>query len=98
MITNIKINNFNNMPLSGTDKNDIELNIPLNIFYNLSKPGDILNGDLITDDIVISNDIICKIVNRHDVKDDKTIDVSVKILNKKLTSSCSYFLAEGEIL
>ena len=60
-------------------------------------------GDLFTDDIekrifVISNGIICEIINREYVKDDRITNVSVKILNMKRTSSCLKFLSEGEIL
>ena len=42
MITNIQINNFNNLPLS----NKLEINIPAKVTYKIYKPGDIINGDI----------------------------------------------------
>ena len=38
MITNIHLNNFNNLPLP----NNIELNIPAYVTYKIYKPGDII--------------------------------------------------------
>ena len=94
---------INNIPLSRTAINNIQVNVLIKIIPKLYKPGDIIRGDLFTDDIekkvfVISNDIIFEIVNRHYVKNDKKTNVSVKKLNFKSTSGCSYFLSEGEIL
>ena len=41
MITNIQINNFNNLPLS----NNLEINILANVTYKIYKPDDIINGE-----------------------------------------------------
>ena len=64
MITNIHINNFNNLPLL----NNLELNILANITYKMYKPGDIINGEIFSSDkddrvFVLSYDIICEILN-----------------------------------
>ena len=40
MIKNIKINDFNNIPLSRTTTNNIEISKPVKIIYKLYKPGD----------------------------------------------------------
>ena len=42
MITDIQINNFNDLPLS----NNLEINILANITYKIYKPGDIINGEI----------------------------------------------------
>ena len=64
MITNIQINNFNNLPLS----NNLEINIPAKVTYKRYKPGDIVNGEIFSSDrddrvFVLSYDIICEILN-----------------------------------
>ena len=46
MITNIKINNFNNLPLSI----NLEINIPANVTYKIYKPGNIINGEIFSSD------------------------------------------------
>ena len=46
MITNIQIINFNNLPLS----NNLELNILANVTYKIYKPGDIINGEVFSDE------------------------------------------------
>ena len=46
MITNIQINNFENIPLS----NNLELNILANVTYKMYKPGDINNGEISSDE------------------------------------------------
>ena len=98
MITILK--DFNNIPISRTISNNIEINVPVKVIFKIYKSGGIIMGDLFTDDIdkrvfVISNDIICEIVNRAYVKDDKITNVIVIVLDKKDTSGCSYFLARG---
>ena len=42
MITDIHINNFNNLPLS----KNLEINILANVTYKVYKPGDIINGEI----------------------------------------------------
>ena len=84
--------------MSRSNTNNIELNIPIGVIYKLYKPGDIIIGDLITNDKVISNEVICEIGNRYDVKDIKTTNVAAKIINVKCTSGRSYFLSEGQKL
>ena len=101
MIKNIKIKEFINIPLSRTTTDNIELNVPVNVVYEVIKPDDIIIG-LFKNDIkkrvfVISNDIICVIVNRDDIEEKKITNVREKIFNKKITFGCSYFLAESII-
>ena len=91
------MNDLNNIALSRTTTNKIEISITVKVIYKLYKPGDIIMGDIKRRSFVLSNDIISDIVKRDDIEDDK-INVSVKILNIKCTSGCSYFLAKGEIL
>ena len=99
MITNIQINNFENLPLS----NNLELNILANVTYKMYKPGDIINGEFFSDEkddriIVLSYDIICEILNVDFNKiKDKNI-VNVRLTHIKSTNGCIYFLAEGEII
>ena len=64
MITNIELSNLKNMPLS----NSLELNIPVKIDYKTYKKGDIIHGEIFSNDndervFVISYDIICEILN-----------------------------------
>ena len=99
MITDIVINNFNNIPLSRSNINNIELSVPVQLAYKIYKPGDIIMGEIFTDEkdkrvFVISNDIICEIANVDDIQ---TKNVNVMLTNIKSTSGCNYFLAEGQI-
>ena len=103
MITNVKIKNFNNIPLSRSTSDNKEIDVPVKVIYKIYKPGDIIILDLFLSDFekrvfVISNDKICEIVNREYVKDDKITNVSLLIINIKCTSGCSYFLAESIII
>ena len=96
MITNIQINNFENLPLL----NNLELNILANVTYKIYKSGDIINGEIFSDEkddrvFVLSYDIICEILN--DVDFNKN-NVNVMITNIKSTNGCVYFLAEGNII
>ena len=75
MITNIQSINFNNLPLS----NNLELNILANVAYRIYKPGDIVHGEIFSNDnddrvFVIGFDIICEILNT---------DILPKIKSKK---------------
>ena len=75
MITNIQLINFNNLPLS----NNLELNILANVAYRIYKPGDIVHGEIFSNDnddrvFVIGFDIICEILNT---------DILPKIKSKK---------------
>ena len=100
MITNIKINNFNILPLS----NNLEINIPAKVTYKMYIPGDIIIGEIFSyekDDrvFVLSYDIICEILNIDDfdkIKDKN--NVYVKLTYIKSTNGCIYFLARGEII
>ena len=100
MITDIQINNFNDLPLS----NNLEINILANITYKIYKPGDIINGEIFfngKDDkiLVISYDIICEILNIEDIDVVKDkYNVFVRLTNIKSTNGCVYFLAQGEII
>ena len=100
MITDIQINNFNDLPLS----NNLEINILANITYKIYKPGDIVNGEIFfngKDDktLVISYDIICEILNIDDINIIKDrYNVDVMLTNIKSTNGCIYFLAQGNII
>ena len=100
MITNIEIKNLNNLPLL----NNLELNILANVTYKIYKPGDIINGEIFSDEkddrvFVLSYDIFCEILNIKEFN--KIIDknnVNVRLTHIKSTNGCIYFLAEGEII
>ena len=99
MLTNIQINNFNNLPLS----NNLELNILANVTYNIYKPGDIINGEIFYDEkddrvFVLSYDIICEIlkVDFNKIKDKN--NVNVRLTHIKSTNGYIYFLAQGDII
>ena len=100
MITDIQLNNFNNIPLS----NNLELNILANVTYKIYKPGDIINGEIFyngRDDrvFVLSYDIICEILNIDDFdKISNKNNVDVILSNIKSTNGCIYFLAKGNII
>ena len=100
MITNIQINNFNNLPLS----NNLEINIPAKVTYKIYKPGDIINGEFFSSDrddrvFVLSCDIICEILNIDDFNKIKNKNnVNVMLTNIKSTNGCIYFLAQGNII
>ena len=55
MITNIHINIFNNLPLL----NNLEINIPAKVTYKKNKPGDIINGEIFSDE---KDDRVCFII------------------------------------
>ena len=100
MVTNIQINNFNNLPLSY----NLELNIPAKVTYKMYIPGDIINGEIFSSDrddrvFVLSYDIICEILNidKYKIIKDKN-NVYVKLTHIKSTNGCIYFLARGEII
>ena len=100
MITDIQINDFNNMPLS----NNLEINILANVTYKIYKLGDIINGEIFLNGrdnkiLVISYDIICEILNIDDIdiiKDKYNVDVM--LTDVKSTNGCIYFLAQGNII
>ena len=100
MITDIEINNFNNIPLSRSNINNIEISVLVKVAYEIYKPGDIIIGEIFSDNIdkrvfVISNDNICEIANVDDIQ---TKNVNVMLTNIKSTSGCAYFLAKGNII
>ena len=96
MITNIE---FNNLKI-------IELNIPVKIDYKTYKQGDIIHGELYSNDnykedraFVISHDIICEILNTNildKIKSKNHVRVRLEII--KSTNGCFYFLTQGEII
>ena len=104
MITNIQINGFNNIPLSKSSINTIELNIPVKIDYKTYKKGDIIHGELFSNDndnrvFVIAHDIICEILNTNLLPKIKLKNhIKVCLQNIKNTNGCFYFLAEGNII
>ncbi len=99
MITDIKINNFNNLPLS----NNLETNILANVTYKIYKPGDIIYGEIFScenDDrvFVLSYDIICEILNVDFNKIKDKNNAYVRLTHIKSTNGCIYFLAKGLII
>ena len=104
MITNIEINNLKNMPLSKSLINYIELKIPVKIDYKIYKEGDIVFGELFSNDhddrvFVISHDIICEILNTDILDKIKSQNhVKVRWENIKTTNGCFYFLARGNYI
>ena len=93
-----------NMSLSKSLINSIELNIPVKIDYKTYKKGDIILGELFSNDkddrvFVISYDIICEILNTNILDKIKSKNhVRVRLENIKSTNGCFYFLAEGNII
>ena len=100
MITNIHINNFNNLPLS----NNLEINIPAKVTYKIYKPRDIINGEIFSDEkddrvIVLSYDIICEILNVNNFNKIKNKNnVYERLTHIKSTNGCIFFLARGNII
>ena len=93
MITNIELNNLKHMPLSKTSINTIELNIPVKINYKTYKKGDIVYGE------IFSNDIICEMLNTDILSNIKSQNhIKVCLQNIKNTNGCFYFLASGNII
>ena len=96
MITNIELNNLKN----------IELNIPVKINYKTYKEGDIIYGELYTNDnykndrvFVMSHDIICEILNTDILDKIKSKNhIKVCLIDIKSTNGCFYFLASGNII
>ena len=89
MITNIQINNFNNLPLS----NNLEINILAKVTYKIYKPDDIINGEIFSNDrddrvFVLSYDIICEILNVVFNKIKNKNNVYVRLTHIKSTNSC----------
>ena len=104
MITNFEINNLNNILLSKSSINCIELNIPVKINYKIYKEGDIIFGELFSNDhddrvFVISHDIICEILNTDILPKIKSRNhIKVRLQNIKNTNGCACFLANGNII
>ena len=104
MITNFEINNLKNIPLSKSSINSIEVNTPVKIDYKTYKEGDIVFGELFSNDhddrvFVISHDIICEIINTDILpKLDSKNHIKICLQNIKSTNGCFYFLAEGNII
>ena len=100
MITNIQSINFNNLPLS----NNLELNILTNVTYRIYKPGDIVHGEIFSNDnddrvFVIGFDIICEILNTDILPKIKSKNhIKIRLQNIKSTNGCMYFLADGNII
>ena len=100
MNTNIQINNFENLPLS----NNLEINIPAKVTYKKYNIGDIINGEIFSDEkddrvFVLSYDIFCENLNINDFNKFKDKNnVNVRLTQIKSTNGCIYFLAEGKII
>ena len=99
MITNIQINNFNNLPLS----NNLEINILANVTYKIYKPNDIIYGEIFSYEndnraFVLSYDIICEILNVDFDKIKNQNNAHVRLTDIRLTNGCIYFLAKGLII
>ena len=92
MITTKELKEFNSIPISRTTKYNIEIIVPVEVIYKVYKPGDIIIGDLITDDwvFVMLNDRICWIQNSDILLKNVTkIIVSAKIQRTKHTNDGS---------
>ena len=103
MITDIEINDFNNIPLSRTNINNIEMSIPVRVDYKIYKAGDIINGEIFSSDrdervFVLSYDIICEILNVDFNKIRNKDKVYVRLTHIKSTNGCICFLAQGNII
>ena len=99
MITNIQINDFNNLPLS----NNLEINILANVTYKIYKRGDIIYGEIFSNKsdnrvFVLSYDIICEILNVDFNKIKNKNNAYVRLTHIKSTNGCIYFLAQGNII
>ena len=100
MITNIQRKNLNNLPLT----NNLELNILANVTYKIYKPGDIINGEIFSDEkddrvFVLSYNIICEILNIDKFNNIRMKNnVNVLLKNIKSTNGCIYFVAQGVII
>ena len=98
MITDIRIKNFNNLPLS----NNLEINVLANVTYKIYKPGDIIYGEIFSYEkdervFVLSYDIICEILNVDFNKIKNKNNVHIRLTNIRSTNGCIYFLAQGNI-
>ena len=105
MITNIELIYYlKSIPLSKSLINSIEINIPVKIDYKTYKSGDIIYGELFSNDyddrvFVISHDIICEILNTDILPKIKSRNhIKVRLQNIKNTNGCAYFLANGNII
>ena len=104
MITSFELNNLKNIPLSKTSINTIELNIPVKIDYKIYKEGDIVFGEIFSNDhdegmFVISHDIICEILNTDILPKIKSKNhIKVCLQDIKSTNGCFYFLAKGNVI
>ena len=100
MITDLHINNFNNLPLS----KNLEINILADVTYKQYKINDVINGEIFFNSIddkilVISYDIIFEILNIDDIDIIKDkYNVFVRLTNIKSTNGCIYFLSQGNII
>ena len=50
MVTDIVVNNFNNIPLSRSNINNKEISIPVKVVYKIYKPCDKIMGEIFTDE------------------------------------------------
>ena len=105
MITNIELkNDLKNIPLSMSFINHTELNIPVKIEYKTYKQGDIIYGELFSNDhddrvFVISHDNICEILNTDILPKIKSRNhIKVRLENIRSTNGCFYFIAQGNII
>ena len=99
MITIIELIDINKIPVSKTTSNKIEIIVLVKVVYKTYRPGDIIIGVLFLNvderrAFVISKDTICEFVNRNCVKNDKTTNISVRIMSTKSTAGYSNFLTE----
>ena len=99
MITDIHIIDFNNLPLS----DNLELKFPAKVTYKIYKPGDIISGEIFSDEkddrvFVLSYGILCEILNVDFNKIKNKNNVYVRLSHIKSTKGCIYFLAQGNII
>ena len=80
------------------------MNIPVKIDYKTYKKGDIVHGEIFSNDndvrvFVISYDIICEILIADILDKFKSYNpVRIRLESIKSTNGCFYFLAEGNIV
>ena len=104
MITDLEIKNLQNIPLSKSSINSIEVDIPVKINYKTYKAGDIIYGQLFqhendTRSFVIGSDIICEILNTDILSRIKSDNhIKIQLQNIKSTNGCFYFIAQGYII
>ena len=100
MMFDLEMNNFNDISLGKSNINNIAKFVTVKVNYKIYEPGDIIKGEIFSEDdnrvFVISHDVICEVDNAKDNQSKNF--VSVMLSNIKSTSGCAYFLAKGHMI